>query len=153
MAVRFSAVWRQKWRIRDCHVPEVQFMLWPVAIRNPKRSFLYINLKGKAVNYISTVARFSNVTWFKLHDVRGSVHHSTFHKEKSNKMQQCIKILFFHIYMKLNMFRATHRPSSQCAWQRSPTTRQTTFHVWKTRVCQCSFRLLMMGDVSPETCW
>jgi len=26
-------------------------------------------------------------------------------------MQQCIKILF-HIYMKLNMFRVTHRPSS-----------------------------------------
>jgi hypothetical protein len=23
----------------------------------------------------------------------------------------------------------------------------------KTRGCQCSFRLLMMGDVSPETCW
>jgi len=33
-------------------------------------------------------------------------------KGKSNKMQQCIKILLFHIYMKLNMFRATHRPSS-----------------------------------------
>jgi hypothetical protein len=44
-------------------------------------------------------------------DVCGSVHRSTIHKEKSNKMQQCIKILF-HIYMKLNMFRATHRPSS-----------------------------------------
>jgi len=27
-------------------------------------------------------------------------------------MQQCINILLFHIYMKLNMFRATHRPSS-----------------------------------------
>jgi len=27
-------------------------------------------------------------------------------------MQQCIKILF-HIYVKLNMFRATHRPSSE----------------------------------------
>jgi len=26
-------------------------------------------------------------------------------------MQLCIKILF-HIYMKLSMFRATHRPSS-----------------------------------------
>jgi len=26
-------------------------------------------------------------------------------------MQQCIKILF-HIYVKLNMFRAIHRPSS-----------------------------------------
>jgi hypothetical protein len=45
-------------------------------------------------------------------DVCGSVHHSAIHKEKSNKMQQCIKILLFHIYMKLNMFQATHRPSS-----------------------------------------
>jgi hypothetical protein len=35
-----------------------------------------------------------------------------------------------------------------CAWQHP-----TTFHVWKTRGCQCSFRLLMMGGVSPETCW
>ena len=42
---------------------------------------------------------------------------------------------------------------SQCAWQRPPTTRPTTFHVWKTRGCQCSFRLPMMGCVSPETCW
>ena len=48
---------------------------------------------------------------FKL-NVRGSVHHSTIHKEKSNKVQQCINILLFHIYMKLNMLRATHRPSS-----------------------------------------
>jgi hypothetical protein len=27
-------------------------------------------------------------------------------------MQQCIRILLFRIYMKLNMFQATHRPSS-----------------------------------------
>jgi len=27
------------------------------------------------------------------------------------------------------------------------------FHVWKTKRCQCSFRLLMMGGVSPNTCW
>jgi len=45
-------------------------------------------------------------------DVRGSVHHSKIHKEKSNKIQQCIKILLFHIYMKLSMFWATHCPSS-----------------------------------------
>jgi hypothetical protein len=45
-----------------------------------------------------------------LLDVRESVHHNTILKEKS-KMQQCIKILLFHVYMKLNMFRATHRPS------------------------------------------
>jgi len=39
-----------------------------------------------------------------------------------------------------------------CAWQRPPTTRPTTFNVWKTRGCQCSFKFLMMGGVSPETC-
>jgi len=42
---------------------------------------------------------------------------------------------------------------AQCAWQRPPTTRLKTFHVCKTRGCQCSFRLLMMDGVSPETCW
>jgi hypothetical protein len=30
---------------------------------------------------------------------------------------------------------------------------QTTFHLCKTRSCQCSFRLLMMGGVLLETCW
>jgi len=39
-----------------------------------------------------------------------------------------------------------------CAWQRPPTTLPTTFHLWNIRGCQCSFRLLMMGGVSPETC-
>jgi len=32
------------------------------------------------------------------------------------------------------------------------TTRPTAFHLWKTRGCQCNFRLLAMGGVSPETC-
>jgi hypothetical protein len=36
--------------------------------------------------------------------------------------------------------------------QRPATTRPTTLHVCKTRGCQCSFRLQMMGGVSPETC-
>jgi hypothetical protein len=43
-----------------------------------------------------------------IFDVRGSVHHSKIHKEKSNEMQQCIKFLLFHIYIELNMFRATY---------------------------------------------
>ena len=30
-------------------------------------------------------------------NVRGSVHHSTIHKEKSNKMQQCIKIVYYSV--------------------------------------------------------
>jgi hypothetical protein len=42
---------------------------------------------------------------------------------------------------------------THCAWQRPPTTRPTTFHVWKIRGCQCSFGLLVVGGVSPETCW
>jgi hypothetical protein len=45
------------------------------------------------------------------------------------------------------------RCKAQCAWERPPTTRPTTFHVWKTRAWQCSFRLLMMGGVSTEACW
>jgi hypothetical protein len=45
------------------------------------------------------------------------------------------------------------RYQARCAWQRPPTTRPTTFHIWKTRGYQCSFKLLMMGDMSPGTCW
>ena len=32
-----------------------------------------------------------HMLWF---EVRGSVHHSKIHTEKSNKMQQCIKIYY-----------------------------------------------------------
>jgi hypothetical protein len=42
---------------------------------------------------------------------------------------------------------------AQCAWQYPPITHKTTFHIWKTRGCQCSFRLLTMGGVSSKTCW
>jgi len=45
------------------------------------------------------------------------------------------------------------RTLSRTTWQRPPTARPTTYHLWKTGGCQCSFRLLMMGCVSPETCW
>jgi hypothetical protein len=40
-----------------------------------------------------------------------------------------------------------------CAWQCPPSVRPTTPHVWKTRGCQCRFRLLVMGGASPEICW
>jgi len=72
-------------------------------------------------------------------------------REKSNKMQQCIKILLFLI---LN--EAQHVGRCQVAyptWQSPTTARPTTFHVCKTRGCLYSFRLLTMGGVSPETCW
>jgi hypothetical protein len=42
---------------------------------------------------------------------------------------------------------------SMCLTTSTNYTSKQTFHVRKTRGCQCSFRLLMMGGVSPETCW
>jgi len=42
---------------------------------------------------------------------------------------------------------------SNATWQRPTTACPTTFHVCKTRGCLCSFRLLMVGGVSPKTCW
>ena len=96
------------------------------------------------------------------------------HTEKSSKIQQCTK--FYHsifIWSSTCFGRHTvhhQEPKTALAasgfsyvrgcwtcrwwtWQRLPTTCPTTFHVWKTRGCQCSFRLLMMAGVSPETCW
>jgi hypothetical protein len=32
-------------------------------------------------------------------DVRGSMHHSTIHIEKSNKMQKCINIIIPYLYV------------------------------------------------------
>jgi len=92
----------------------------------------------------------------------------TFHTEKSNKMRQSIKMYYSIFICSSTCFgrnTAHHQePKSALAasgfayvvvgrCQRPATTRPTTFHVCKTRGCQCSFRLLMLGGVSPETCW
>jgi len=61
--------------------------------------------------------------------------------------------VFFLLSPRLSVLSHRQPACEQCAWQRPPTTRPTTFYVWKTRGCQCSFRLLMMSGVSPETCW
>jgi hypothetical protein len=92
-------------------------------------------------------------------------------------MQQCIKILLFLVLngaqhvsgdtppiirsLKLHKqplvfhtWKVVGRCQIACTtWQRPATPRPTTFHLCKTRGCLCSFRLLMMGGVSPETCW
>jgi len=90
--------------------------------------------------------------------------------EKKLKMQQCIKILLFLILNEAQHVSGATPPiirslnctsslwfcicGSACAtWQRPTTERLTAFHVCKTRDCLCSFRLLMMGGVAPETCW
>jgi hypothetical protein len=46
-----------------------------------------------------------------------------------------------------------HSMQNHATWQRPTTARPTTFHVCKPEDCLCSFRLLMMGRVSPDTCW
>jgi len=59
--------------------------------------------------------------------------------------------LVFHTWKVVGRVVGGHC-QAQCAWQRRPTTHPTAFHVWKIRGYHCSFRLLMMGGVSPETC-
>jgi hypothetical protein len=56
-----------------------------------------------------------------LVDVRGSVHHSTIHKEKSNKMQQYIK-LFIISYL----YKAQH-VSGDTAHHQEPKTALAAF--------------------------
>jgi hypothetical protein len=58
------------------------------------------------MNYSSkiNVFRVFSETYMQKLYVRGSVHHSTIHKEKSNKMQQCIKLFLFHIYTSSTCF-------------------------------------------------
>jgi hypothetical protein len=104
------------------------------------------------------------------------VHRSTIHKKKKKKFQQdatmyqnfiipyfyegqhvsgdtppIIRTLKLHWHPLV--FHTWKVLGPVVAWQRPPTARPTTFHVWKTRGCQCSFMFLMMGGVSPETCW
>ena len=43
---------------------------------------------------------------------------------------------------------------SYAPWQRPATARPTTFHgIMQATGCLCSFSLLMVSGVSPETCW
>ena len=114
-----GAVVRKRWwlsvRVLSC----VVVVFWSVAADDAvtlgqKVSFggvlFYVNITLRLTAVPSTTTAKADEDLIKL-DVRGSVHHSTIHKEKSNKLQQCIRILLFNIYMKLNMFWATHRPS------------------------------------------
>jgi len=107
-------------------------------------------------------------------DVRGSVHHSTILTVKTpkrcNSYQNFIIPYFKWSSICFGRHTAYHQEpkTAQAAsgfayvescwtcgwWTLSGSVRfLTTFHVCKTRGCLCSFRLLMIGGVSPETCW
>jgi hypothetical protein len=86
--------------------------------------------------------------------------------ENPSKMQQCIKILLFLILNETQHVSGDTPPIIRSLklhkdtlvlhkWKvvgRAVVGSPTTFHVCKTRGCLCSFRLLMMGGVSPKTC-
>jgi len=61
--------------------------------------------------------------------------------------------LVFHRWKVVGRVVGRRCQAAYAAWQHPPTTRPTIFYVWKTRGCQCSSRLLMMGAVSSEICW
>jgi hypothetical protein len=73
--------------------------------------------------------------WVRLHaeleywlDVRGSMHHSIIHKEKSNKMQQCIKSLLFYIYIWSSICFGWHTAHHQ---EPKTALAASVFHTWK----------------------
>jgi len=119
-------------------------------------------------------------TWYTPHtshnfDVCGSVHHGTIHKEKSNKMQQCIKIdysLFIWSSTRFGRHTAHHqKPKTALAasgfsyveggWTLSGTSVPDNIH--QPHIQQPSTyekpgaasavlgRLLMMGGVARNT--
>jgi len=93
---------------------------------------------------------------------------SAIHKENPTRSNSVSKFYFIFIWSSTRFGRHTaHHQESKTALAASGfayveacwtcscwtlTARPRTLHVWKTRGCQWSFRLLMIGGVSPETC-
>jgi hypothetical protein len=68
----------------------------------------------------------------QLFDVSGSMHHSTIHKEKSNKLQQCIKIFIIPYLYEAQHVSGDTPPiirGLKLHWQ------PLVFHTWKVVGC------------------
>jgi len=73
----------------------------------------------------STLGRYKNVYTV---DVRESVHHTTIHKEKSNKIQQCIKLFIIPYLYEAHYVSGNTPPiirSLKLHWK------PLVFHMWK----------------------
>ena len=81
------------------------------------------------------------------------VHHQKLHNCSSSLWFYLRSVVRAVLLVVVRPTIPTTTNSTVCAWQHSPTTRPANFHVWKTRGCHCSFRLLMMSGVSIEICW
>ena len=131
-------------------------------------------LDWKIVYILLIIARTTGLPHLeiiKIHDVRGSVHHSIIHIKIPTRCNSVSTFFISHLYeaqhvsgdtppiigsLKLPLVLHTWKVDVYVVaglWQRPATTWPSTFHVCKTRGCYCIFRLLMMGGVSPETCW
>jgi len=83
-----------------------------------------------------------------LTDIKSDIHNQLLIlTEKPSKMQQCIKILLFLI---LNDAQHISGDTPPIIRSLKLHKQPLVLHTWK--VVLCSFRLLMMGGVSPETC-
>ena len=130
------AWWWQKWCIEVEHVTILCILITNMPAHLVCSIYLYFKIYTYIFNYYS---------------------------ENPNKTQQCINIVLFLILNEaqhvsgdtppvIRSLKLYKQPLVLHMWKvvgRCPTT----FHICKTRGCLCSFRLLMMGGVSPKTCW
>jgi len=89
---------------------------------------------------------------------RFSVVFYAFHKEKSNKKHN-VSTFYYSIFIWSSTFFGRHTAHQQepkialCPTTSNIYTSNNHSCMKNQRGYQCSFRLLMMGGVSPETCW
>jgi len=91
-------------------------------------------------------------------DVRGSVHQSIIHTEIANKMQQCIIIYYSMFTWSSTCFgrRAAHHQEHDCTSSLWFCIRERLLDVvvaGHVPEAASAVVLLIMGGVSPETCW
>jgi len=131
---------------------------------------MYITIKGWRIFFITKLiltGRSNSCTVINIH--------SNSHRNSQQDARVYEKVLLFHVYIKLNMLQATHRPSSgaqNCTsslwfciserlldvvvagrWRRPATTTSNNLCTYANQRLLVQFELLMMGGVSPETCW
>jgi len=146
------------WQLISVFTIKQNFIAW-CDILTKVSSVFFFHLPPNTYDFLRYPIRclHCNVPDPILLDVRGSVHHSTIHKEKFNKMQQCIKFVFIpYLYeaqhvsddtppiirsLKLHwqslvfhMWKVVGRVDggpcqAHCSWHRPPSTRPKTFHI------------------------
>jgi fumarate reductase subunit D len=98
------------WNLFGRYIYSLEALCWCILWTGSMWTFNFIILKMLVFCNFSKHKVKTPWGWYRSTETCSCAY--KIHKEKSKKMQQCIKTLLFRIYIKLNMFRATHRPSS-----------------------------------------